>query len=231
MQLTCVAIDDEPLALELLRQYISRFSELKLLQTFTDPIEGVTYLKKHNADLLFIDINMPDITGIELVKSLPVKPMFIFTTAYKKFAVEGFDLDAVDYLLKPIEFNRFAKAVNKAMDFYNYKLASKQKNSECIFVRSEYQLVKIDLSEIEYVESVEDYLKIHLSNGKYVMTLMTLKSILEKLPPDRFKRIHRSYVVHLQKIKSIVNRKVRLQSTELPVSDSFSDFVKTWTSK
>lgn len=228
MQLTCVVIDDEPLALELLGQYISRFTELQLVHCFTDAVETVSFLKNNPVDLLFADINMPDITGVDLVKSLPVKPMVIFTTAYRKFAVEGFELDAIDYLLKPIEFNRFSKAVNKAMDFYRYKKTTKSKE-ESIFVRSEYQMVKINLEEIEYIESVEDYLKIHLSSGKYVMTLMTLKSILEKLPATQFQRIHRSYVVALPKVKSIVNRKLRISSVELPVSDSYSGFIKNWT--
>jgi DNA-binding LytR/AlgR family response regulator len=231
MELTCVAIDDEPLALELLRQHTSRFPELKLLHCFNDAVEAISYLKNNSVDLLFVDVNMPDVTGIDLVKSLPEKPMIIFTTAYKKFAIDGFELDAIDYLLKPIEFNRFAKAVNKAMDFSHYKNAGKQKEEEHIFVRSEYQLVKINLNEIEYIESMEDYLKIHLSSGKFVMTLMTLKGMLDKLPSDRFQRIHRSYVVALPKVKSVLNKRVRLQSTELPVSDSYSDFIKNWTNK
>src|SRR5215210_1894068 len=117
MQLTCLAFDDKLLALELLSEYISRFPEMNLLQTFNDAIEAIAYLKNNKVDLLFIDINMPDISGIDLVKLLPVKPLLIFTTAYKKFALEGFELDAIDYLLKPIEFNRFSKAINKAIDF------------------------------------------------------------------------------------------------------------------
>jgi DNA-binding LytR/AlgR family response regulator len=222
-----VAIDDEPLALELLTQYTSRFTELKLLHVFNDAVEAISYLKNNTVDLLFVDINMPDITGVDLVRSLTIKPMVIFTTAYRKFALEGFELDAVDYLLKPIEFTRFSKAVNKAIDFYQYKKSNKPKE-ENIFVRSEYQMVKINLEEIDYIESVEDYLKIHLSSGKYIMTLMTLKSILDKLPADQFQRIHRSYVIAVVKVKSIVNRKLRIASVELPVSDSYAGFIKNW---
>jgi DNA-binding LytR/AlgR family response regulator len=230
MHLTCVAIDDEPLALELLTQYTSRFTELKLLHVFNDAIEAVSYLKNNTVDLLFVDVNMPDITGVDFVRSLTIKPMIIFTTAYRKFALEGFELDAVDYLLKPIEFTRFSKAVTKAIDFYHYKKSNKPKE-ENIFVRSEYQMVKINLEEIDYIESVEDYLKIHLSSGKYIMTLMTLKSILDKLPADQFQRIHRSYVIAVAKVKSIVNRKLRIATVELPVSDSYAGFIKNWMHK
>src|ERR1700730_4801776 len=160
MQIRCVAIDDEPLALDVLRQYIQNFPVLKLVQTFDDAISGAEYLRNNAVDLLFIDINMPDVTGIELVRSLKEKPILIFTTAHKKFAVDGFDLDALDYLLKPIQFDRFSKAVNKATEYYQYRRSAKPEGSESLFVRAEYQLVKIDLEEIEYIESVEDYLKI-----------------------------------------------------------------------
>lgn len=231
MLINCVAIDDEPLALELISQYVSKFPALKMVQTFDDAIAGAEFLRAHQTDLLLIDINMPDITGIELVRSLAQKPMTIFTTAYKKFAIDGFELDAIDYLLKPIEFERFAKAINKAIDYYEYKRSAKNHESETLFVRSEYQLVKIDMSEIEYIETVEDYLKIHLATGRPVMTLMTLKTLLEKLPGNKFKRIHRSYVIPLAKIKSIGNRKVRLTSVELPISDTYADIVNTWINK
>jgi len=231
MKIKCVAIDDEPLALNLIRKYIQQFPVLNLLQTFDDAISGAEYLRNNPVDLLFIDIHMPDITGIELVSSLKVKPMIIFTTAHKKFAAEGFDLDALDYLLKPIQLERFSKAVNKATEYYRYKNSNKNEPNETLFVRSEYQLVKIDLENIEYIESIEDYIKIHQTNGKPVMTLMTLKAVLEKLPPHQFRRIHRSYVVPLSKIRSIVNRRVRLTSTELPVSDSYAGFIKEWKNK
>ncbi|MBD0293832.1 MAG: response regulator transcription factor [Flavisolibacter sp.] len=231
MLIKCIAVDDEPLALELLQQYIAQFPALRLVQTFSDAIAAAEFLKNSPIDLLFIDINMPDITGIELVRSMEKKPMIIFTTAYKQFAVEGFELEAIDYLLKPIELNRFKRAVEKAIDYYNYKKATKAEKQESIFVRSEYQMVKVDLNEIEYIESLEDYLKIHRTNDRPVMTLMTLKAILEKLPPDQFQRIHRSYVIPLAKVKSIVNRKVRLTTAELPISDSYAGFISSWMNK
>ena len=230
MPLRCVAIDDEPPALILLREYISRFPSLQLVQTFDDAISGSEFVRNNPVDLLFIDINMPDITGLDIVRSLPSKPMVIFTTAHRKFAVEGFELDAIDYLLKPISLERFTKAVNKALEYYEYreKPVVNSGNGH-LFVYSEYRMIKISLDEIEYIESMEDYIKIHLTNSKPVLTLMTMKAVLEKLPAARFKRIHRSHIISTDKIRSVLNRKVKLASgTELAVSDSYSDFIKEW---
>jgi DNA-binding LytR/AlgR family response regulator len=228
MQIKCVAIDDEPLALDLLKEYIARFPVLKLVHAFDDAIAGSEFLRTHPVDLLFIDINMPDISGIDLVRSLPEKPIVIFTTAHKEFAHEGFELDALDYLLKPIQPERFEKSVNKVLAYFQYMQKEKSDIDNALFVRSEYQLIKIDLNEIEYIESVDDYLKIHRIDARPVMTLMTLKAILEKLPENRFQRIHRSYVVPLSKIKSISNKQVQLAATELPISDRYASFLKNW---
>ncbi len=232
MPLKCVAIDDEPLALELIKNYVAKFPELELLQTFDDAISGAEFIRSIPVDVLFIDINMPDITGLDLVRSLEKKPVIIFTTAHKKFAVDGFDLDAVDYLLKPISFERFSKAVTKAVEYARYKSKGENEASEYLFVYSEYRLIKIPLPDIEYIESLEDYIKIHLLNAKTILTLMPLKKVLEKLPADKFKRIHRSYIVAVDKVNSVLNRKVRLaSSTELPVSDSYSHFISEWKKK
>jgi two-component system, LytTR family, response regulator len=230
MPLKCIAIDDEPPALELIREYIARFPDLQLMQTFDDAISGGEFLRNTIVDLLFVDINMPDITGLDLVRSLQEKPMIIFTTAHKKFAHDGFELDAIDYLLKPISFERFSKAVSKAVEYYQYKRQVKNEAAEkSLFVYSEYRMVKIDVKEIEYIESLEDYIKIHLINSKPVLTLMTLKGVLEKLPADKFKRIHRSYIVAVDKVSSILNRKAKLQSSaELPISDTYSVFIIDW---
>jgi two-component system LytT family response regulator len=232
MQLKCVAIDDEPLALELIKEYAERFPLLKMVQTFDDAITGAEFLRKNDIDLLFIDINMPDVTGTDLVRSLEKKPLTIFTTAYKQFAFEGFELEAIDYLLKPIDFERFKKAVNRAVEFFQYRQRSKSESQESLFVRSEYRMLKIDLDEIEWIEGLEDYIKIHLNNKKPVLTLMTLKAALEKLPAARFKRIHRSYIVPVDKVQSILNRKVKLSSgAELPVSNNYLGFIEEWMKK
>jgi two-component system LytT family response regulator len=229
MPIKCIAIDDEPPGLVLIREHLVKFPGLQLLQTFDDAIAGAEFLHNNSVDLLFIDINMPDITGLDLVRSLQQKPMIIFTTAHRKFAVEGFDLDAIDYLLKPISFERFSKAVNKAIEYYQYKKKTKGEGAEYLFVYSEYRMIKIELKEVEYIESLEDYIKIHLLNAKPVLTLMPLKKVLEKLPPDKFRRIHRSYIVAVDKVKSILNRKVKLvSSVELPISDSYTSFINDW---
>jgi len=229
MVLQCIAIDDEPLALRLISEYVSRFPALQLVKTFDDAISGAEFLKTRPVDLLFIDINMPDITGIDLVRALQVKPMVIFTTAYKNFAYEGFELEALDYILKPIDFKRFEKAVEKVVDYYRYKnQAGSEQPEESLYVYSEYRMVKIDLGAIEYIESMEDYIKIHQTNAPTVLTLMSLKKVLEKLPDDKFQRIHRSYIVPLGKIRSVQNRKIKLTDVELPVSDSYYDMIRNW---
>ena len=229
MRLKCVAIDDEPLALELIKNYVARFTELEMLQTFEDAISAAEFIRSTPVDILFVDINMPDITGLDLVRSLEEKPIIIFTTAHKKFAIDGFELDAIDYLLKPISFERFTKAVAKALEYARYKNKTSNEETESLFVYSEYRLIKIRLNEIEYIESLEDYIRIHLVNAKPVLTLIPLKKVLEKLPAEKFRRIHRSYIVAIDKVNSVLNRKVRLHSsTELPVSDSYTSFIKDW---
>jgi DNA-binding LytR/AlgR family response regulator len=229
MRLKCVAIDDEPLALELIKNYVGRFAELEMLQTFEDAISAAEFIRNTPIDILFVDINMPDITGLDLVRSLDEKPIIIFTTARKKFAIDGFDLDAIDYLLKPISFERFSKAVAKAIEYARHKGRTRTEETDNLFVYSAYRLIKIPLNDIEYIESLEDYIRIHLVNTKPVLTLMPLKKVLEKLPAEKFKRIHRSYIVAVDKVNSVLNRKVRLTSSiELPVSESYAGFIKEW---
>lgn len=227
MKINCVAIDDEPLALLVIEKLVKKYPVLNLVATFDDAISGVEFLRQHHTDLLFIDINMPDVSGIDLVRSLAEKPMIIFITAHKDFAIESYELDALDYLLKPVSEERFDKAISKAIEFYTYK-HTKPESEDVLFVRAEYQLVKIKLSDIEYIESMEDYCRIHVINGKATMTLMTLKTLAEKLSLSKFRRIHRSYIVSLDKIKSVVNKKVKLTSVELPVSNSYISSITEW---
>lgn len=228
MKIKCVAIDDEPLALRVIEKLIRKFPMLQLLATFDDAVSGAEFLRRHPVDLLFLDINMPDISGIELVRSLREKPMIIFITAHKNFAIESYELDALDYLLKPVEESRFSKAVNKALEYQSYKHSKPNADAEVLFVRAEYQLVKISIPDIEYIESMEDYCRIHLINAKPVMTLMTMKAMLDKLPSSKFKRIHRSYTVSISKITSVINKKVRLISVELPVGNSYLPSLNEW---
>jgi two-component system LytT family response regulator len=231
MQVKCIAIDHQPQALELIKFYISQFPTLHLVNTFNDAGSASVFLQNNLVDLMFVDINMPGISGIELVNSLRIKPIVIFMSAYKKFAMDGFDLEALDYLLKPIKFERFERAVYKAIQFIQYKRSCLKEDKESIFVRSEYRMIKINLSEVEYIESLKDYIKIHQTNEKPVLTLMPLKKVLEKLPGDRFKRIHRSYIVPVDKVKSIYNKKVQLTAKELPMSESYMTFVEEWMKK
>jgi two-component system, LytTR family, response regulator len=233
MTLKCIAIDDEPLALTILSDYASRTPTLQLLHTFDDAIVAAEMLRKTPVDIIFIDINMPDINGIDLVRSLEKKPLIVFTTAYKKFAYEGFELEAVDYLLKPISFDRFTRAVQKAEGMYRQKnVQEKKEESGYLFIRSEYRVIKIALNDIDYIEGLEDYIKIHMNNARPVLTLLTLKAVLEKLPEAKFRRIHRSYIVAVDKVKSIQGKKVLFSSgIELPVSDTYIEFIHQWMRK
>ena len=229
MILKCIAIDDEPLALRLIGEYVSRFATLQLIRTFEDAISAAEFLKSTAVDLVFLDINMPDITGIDLARSLTVKPMIIFTTSYRNYAYEGFELEAIDFVEKPIEFERFARAVEKALLFYQYKNRANEKpkdTDENLYVQSEYRVIKIDLNTIGYIESMENYIRIHLTNGKPVLTLMPLKEVLKKLPSAKFQRIHRSYIVPVGKIRSLQNRKVQLTGIELTVSDAYYEVIR-----
>ena len=226
--LTCIAIDDEPLALELIGTYVSRFPNLQLLNVFEDAISGASYLQEHQVDLLFLDINMPDISGLDLAKALKKRPMLIFTTAYKQFAYDGFELEALDYLLKPIDFKKFSKAVEKALTLKNYKSSALVTQEDAfIYVHSEYRMVKILLNDIEYIESMEDYIKIHLGQEKPVLSLLSLKKTLELLPAEHFIRIHRSYIVPVSKVKTIQHKKIQLSTVTLPVGESYAAQVKT----
>jgi len=229
MTLKCIAIDDEPLALRLIGEYVSRFPCLQLIRTFEDAISAAEFLKSTSVDLIFLDINMPDITGIDLARSLDLKPMIIFTTSYRNYAYEGFELEAVDFVEKPIELERFTRAVEKALMIHQYKNEAKGKPNdidESLYVQSEYRVIKIALSAIRYIESMENYIRIHLTNDKPVLTLMPLKDVLKKLPSAKFQRIHRSYIVPVNKIRSIQNRKVQLAGIELPVSNAYYDVIR-----
>ena len=227
--ITSIAIDDEPLALDLLSDYASKTEGLQLLKTYTNPLEALNYLKNFAVDLLFLDIQMPDISGINFYKLVKQNPMVIFTTAHSGYAVEGFDLNAIDYLLKPIDYGRFVQAVNKAQNFREYFKQEAKIIEKYIQVRSEYHLVKIAVKEIEYIESFDDFIKIHITGKKTpIMTLMSLKAILELLPADQFMRVHRSYIIPLNNIISVHNNRVQLMNTEVPLGISHKAKFMGW---
>jgi two-component system, LytTR family, response regulator len=226
----CLAIDDETLALDLIRDNIGKVPFLELAGTCKSAFEAMELLREEKIDLLFLDIQMPDLSGIQFLKSLQSKPLVIFTTAYEKYALEGFELDVIDYLLKPFSFDRFLKAVNKAKDYLDlkeravFKDAGAGNASEAgyIFVKADYKLVKIDFSEILYIEGLKDYIKI-CTGGKPVLTLMNMKSIGEKLPAKEFARVHRSFIVALKKIKFIQRNNIHIGDREIPISDMYKE--------
>ena len=225
MAITCVAIDDEPLALQLMKAYIEKTPSLQLVQVFEDAVSASEFLRNRPVDLVFADIQMSDINGLDLVRAITSKPIIIFTTAHRKFAFEGFELQAVDYLLKPVSFERFTRAVAKAEEYYKF-INSTAEKEQFLYVYSEYKLVKIDLNNIEFIESLEDYVRIHITNDKPILSLMPLKRVLQKLPAEKFQRVHRSYIVSVNKIKGVDNKRIILAAAQVPVSDTYLDVVR-----
>jgi two-component system, LytTR family, response regulator len=222
----CIAVDDEPLALALLQDNIRQVPGLELVASCNTAMEALTILNAQEIDLIFLDIQMPGLTGLQLLQSLSVKPMVILITAYEKYALEGFNLDVIDYLVKPVPFERFLKACNKAVDYFRLKKnmpAESYPWSEYFFVNAEYGLVKIVFSEIRLIEGLKDYLKINLGETKPMIIRMSLKSIEEKLPPGKFFRIHKSYIIALSHITAIRRNSVFLGDLELPLSDLYKD--------
>jgi two-component system LytT family response regulator len=222
----CIAVDDEPLALALLQDNIRQVPGLELVASCSTAIEALKVLNETEVDLIFLDIQMPGLTGLQLLQSLSVKPMVILITAYEKYALEGFNLDVIDYLVKPVPFERFLKACNKAMDFYRLKkntLTEPQSWPEYFFVNAEYGLVKIVFSDIRLIEGLKDYLKIHLGDTKPLIIRMSLKAIEEKLPPGKFFRIHKSYIISVKHITTIRKNSVFLGELELPLSDMYKE--------
>ncbi|MBY0347481.1 MAG: response regulator [Hydrotalea flava] len=217
----CIAIDDEPLALQIISQYCEKIPFLQLENIFTNPNDAIQYLSENKMDLLFLDIQMPDINGLQLYKNLTNKPLVIFTTAFKDFAVEGFNVDAIDYLLKPFDYNRFLKAAYKAKEYQEF-LSSQELQLNSIYVKVNYEMMKINLKDIELIEALDDYIKIHIKPYP-VLTLMTLKSMQEKLPNKEFVRVHRSYIVPISKVDKFNKNKILVAGKEIPIGSSYSD--------
>jgi two-component system, LytTR family, response regulator len=223
-KIICLVVDDEPPAIEVLRNYISAISLLELAGTCNNAVEALYMLREKNIDLLFLDIQMPQLLGTDLIRTLKKPPKVIFTTAYRKFAVEGFELDAVDYLLKPISFERFLKAVNKVMDVTIQKTGSasvtqeiKKDTDSFIHFRADRKVVKIALDDILYIESLKDYIKV-ITKNKTIITKQSISSLEDNLPKDAFVRIHRSYIVSLNKIESYTSDLIWIAKQELPIS-------------
>ncbi|MBU2938507.1 LytTR family DNA-binding domain-containing protein [Lacinutrix sp. C3R15] len=234
----CIIIDDEPLAIDIIESYCKAIGGVDLIATFTNAIEALDFINNNNIDLVFSDIEMPNISGIELIKALEGKvPYFIFTTAYPQYALEGFDLNAADYLVKPIPFPRFIKAVNRVKEmiklnqtntFVNFSSAGGEttvQEDDFIFVKSEYENLKIDIKEIKYIQGLKDYLKIHSEKSKPILTLMSFKEIQSKLPENTFIRVHRSYIVNVNKITSIQKNRIIIKDERIAIGESYKHLV------
>jgi two-component system, LytTR family, response regulator len=236
LKLNCVIIEDEPLARNLMTEYVRKVPELNLLNAFSNPLEALEALRTLSVDLLFLDVQMPEITGISLLKVLKKRPLVVLTTAYSEYALEGYELDVADYLLKPITFERFLKSVDKIMQRLEAEpkhVITTTENSPSptfVFVKDGTKLVKIQLDEILYVEGLKDYVTIHTTHQK-ITTLQRMKALEEQLPADKFIRIHNSYIVALNAIEVVQKNEVEIKGSTLPIGDTFKKSFKEFIEK
>lgn len=232
----CLAIDDEPLALELLEDNISKLPYLQLVGSCDNALEAMKIMQQEKVDLIFLDIQMPGLTGLQFIQSMTAKPIIILITAYEKYALEGFNLDVTDYLLKPVSIDRFMKACNKAKELYDLKQSTKDTvppiDPGYFFVHVDYSMVKVTTADIIFIEGLKDYIKIHIkSSQKPVITRMPMKTIEEQLPAAAFLRIHKSYIISIAFITAIRKSSVFIGPIELPVSDNYRDVITLLTGK
>ncbi|WP_347925674.1 LytTR family DNA-binding domain-containing protein [Pontimicrobium sp. SW4] len=225
--ISCLIVDDEAIAREVIATHLSKIANIVVIASCSNAMEAFNAIRNHKIDLVFLDINMPEISGISFAKSINKEIKIIFTTAYRDYAVEGFELQAVDYLLKPVSFERLLKAINTYFDVYSRskkQIETEAENNDFMFVRSDRQMIKIDFNEIIYIESYSDYIKIHLAN-ETIVTRETISAIEVKLPKDKFIRIHRSFIVALHKISSFTNEQIVIENTSLTISRSYKSDV------
>lgn len=228
--LRCIAIDDEDLALELIEDYISKVSYLQLVATCDDPLDALTLIQEQQVDLLFLDIQMPGLNGLQLIQSLANNPMCILITAYSQYALEGFNLNVVDYLVKPVSFDRFLKACNKAWELHCLKSKGneqfKESDTGYFFINADYSYIKVSYADILWVEGLKDYIKIHLANGaKPLVARMGMRNMEELLPSSQFLRIQKSYIVSKQQITAVRKSSVFIGTTELTIGENYKDSV------
>lgn len=235
--LRCIAIDDEPLALELLVDNISKVPYLELVAQCSNALEALKVLQEQKVDLVFLDIQMPGLTGLQFIQSLAEKPMFILITAYEKYALDGYTLDVLDYLVKPVSLERFIKACNKAREMHQLKIRGGENNSnnqkaDYFFVNVDYKLLKVVFADITFIEGLKDYIKIHLkSTSRPIITRMSMKSVEEQLPSAEFIRIHKSYIVSVMHVTAIMKNSIFIGEQELPVSDNYRDALTSLTGR
>ena len=222
----CVIVDDEPIAREIIESFVHKTPNLVLLGSFQNAVEALNFTKKEDVDLYFLDINMPEINGLSLAKIIDKNAHIIFTTAYRDYAIDGFNLNVVDYLLKPIAFDRFLQAIEKIPRKIQHKVVveNSEFKNDFLFVRSERKMIKISFNDILYIESLSDYIKIHLDD-QIIVTRETISNINTKLPEHLFLRIHRSYIVSIHKIHSYTNEFIEVSNTALPISRSYKETV------
>ncbi len=227
MKLKTIAIDDEPLALKLVADYVQKTPFLDLVGSFDNPLDAIDYLSEAMVDLILVDIQMPDLTGTEFARTLETGPKIIFTTAYEKYALEGFKLNAVDYLLKPFSYEEFLKAAQKARklcELENNSTPSVEANNQFLFLKSDYKIRRINFENILYIEGLKDYIKVYLTNEeKPILSLNSLKTIEQKLPEERFMRVHRSFIVNLDKVETIERSRIVFGKNYIPVSDQYKE--------
>ncbi len=227
MKLKTIAIDDEPLALRLVSDYVSKTPFLELVAALDNPLDAIEFLSQQPVDLVFVDIQMPDLTGIEFVRSLETAPKIIFTTAYEKYAIEGFKLNAIDYLLKPFSYEEFLKAAQKARKQAELEAAIPQSieaNNQFLFLKSEYKIRRINFNDILYIEGLKDYIKVYtVGEDKPILSLNSIKSLEQKLPEDKFMRVHRSFIINLERIEVIERSRIVFGKTYIPISDQYKD--------
>lgn len=226
MKINCIVIDDELPAIQQMEEYISRISFLNLLQSFDNGIEPINYLKSNTVDLIFLDIEMEGFTGLQLIKTLQYKPKIILTTAYDRYAIEAFDLNVTDYLLKPISFERFIKSIDKVFDSFSEKKAVETNEPlykrDYFFVKTEFRMQRIDFDDILYIEGMSEYLGIKTTKER-VMILQNFKSMEEILPAENFVRVHKSYIVALNKIESVEKNRITIGENHIPISNTYKD--------
>ncbi|WP_343707104.1 LytTR family DNA-binding domain-containing protein [Flavobacterium sp.] len=228
MKIKCVLIDDEPLAIKVLENYFTNFTDFEVIATFTNSLEALDFINSTAVDAVFLDINMPMMTGFELISLIENKTKVIITTAFREFAAESYDLDVLDYLVKPIPLPRFIKCINKITTEYNLKNNIKvetAKGDSHIFIKVDKKMMKINIEEILFVEGMKEYIKVVTPDKTYI-THKSLTSLSEELPQDRFLRIHKSYVIALNKVKSIEGNRVQIQSYNIPIGRNYSKEVK-----
>lgn len=237
MKLNCVIIEDEPLARNLMIEYVKKVPSLNLIEAFSNPLAAMETLRSASIDILFLDVQMPEITGISLLKILKKRPLVVLTTAYSQYALEGYELDVADYLLKPITFERFLKSVDKITQRLESAPAMQPSSAEpvnatpaFIFVKDGTKLVKVKLDEILYIEGLKDYVTIHTMNQK-IVTLQRLKTLEEQLPANKFIRIHNSYIVSLDAVDVIQKNEVQIKGVTLPVGDTYRKAFKEFIDK